>query len=310
MKKSHLKASQKENIIGTLLASIPVIGFILFGIIPMVISLFMSFSDVPTFSISDMKLYSFKEMFTNYSFVLKDPLFYKSIGNTFYALLSLPLAIIIGLVLAVLLNQNLKGKKIYRTLYFLPYVCSIVAITLMWRTLLDKNYGVINQFLGIFNVEPVAWLTNEKTFMPAMIVMSVWCGVGFNMILYSAALSNINPSYYEAAEIDGANKFQKFFKITVPLLSSTTFYLLVVGLIGGLQEFTRFQAINSVNSNLISPTGPDNAGLTIVFYLYNKAFLTNGGLGIAVATSWLLAILTTIITIINFKFSKRWVYDG
>ena len=104
--------------------------------------------------------------------------------------------------------------------------------------------------------------------------------------------------------------FQKFFKITVPLLSSTTFYLLVVGLIGGLQEFTRFQAINSVNSNLISPTGPDNAGLTIVFYLYNKAFLTNGGLGIAAATSWLLAILTTIITIINFKFSKRWVYDG
>ena len=143
-----------------------------------------------------------------------------------------------------------------------------------------------------------------------MIVMSVWCGVGFNMILYSAALSNINPSYYEAAEIDGANKFQKFFKITVPLLSSTTFYLLVVGLIGGLQEFTRFQAINSVNSNLISATGPNNAGLTIVFYLYNKAFNSVGGLGIAAATSWLLAILTTIITIINFKLSKRWVYDG
>ena len=146
--------------------------------------------------------------------------------------------------------------------------------------------------------------------MPAMILMGIWMNLGFYTILFSAALTNVNESLYEAASLDGANWSQRFFRITMPMISPTTFYILVTGLIAGLQEFTRFQAINNVSSNLISPTGPDNAGLTIVFYLYNKGFNTTTGMGVAAATSWILCILIGIITFVNFRISDKWVnYD-
>lgn len=308
-RKKKIRKSNKEQIAGVLFASIPVIGFVLFGFIPLVFSLFMSFSDVPNFMIDSIQLYSIDNLFQNYISIFQDEKFYKAIVNTLYAAISLPLSMILGLFLAVLLNQKLKGSKAFRTIFFIPYVCSIVALTLMWRTLLDKNYGVINDFLNIFGVEDIAWLTDPNFFMLGMIIMITWCNTGFNLILYSAALTNISPSYYEAAEMDGAGSLRKFFKITLPLLSPTTFYLFVVGLIGALQEFTRFQAINAVNSNLISPTGPNDSGLTIVFYLYNKAFGEAGGLGEAAAVSWVLTIMTIVLTAINFLGSKKWVYS-
>lgn len=308
-RKKKIRKSKKEQIAGVLFASIPVIGFVLFGFIPLVFSLFMSFSDVPNFMIDSIQLYSIDNLFQNYISIFQDEKFYKAIVNTLYAAISLPLSMILGLFLAVLLNQKLKGSKAFRTIFFIPYVCSIVALTLMWRTLLDKNYGVINDFLNIFGVEDIAWLTDPNFFMLGMIIMITWCNTGFNLILYSAALTNISPSYYEAAEMDGAGSLRKFFKITLPLLSPTTFYLFVVGLIGALQEFTRFQAINAVNSNLISPTGPNDSGLTIVFYLYNKAFGEAGGLGEAAAVSWVLTIMTIVLTAINFLGSKKWVYS-
>jgi multiple sugar transport system permease protein len=183
----------------------------------------------------------------------------------------------------------------------------VVDITLMWRALLDSNYGLINQFLSVFGIKDIAWLRDEKYFMWGMILMGVWTGIGFSMILYSSSLTSINPLYYEAAEIDGANALQKFTKITLPLVSPTTFYLFIVGIIGGLQEFTRFQAINSINSNLVSITGPKDAGLTIVFYLYQKGFNTVGGLGSASAVSVILLVITGILTLINFYGSKKWV---
>ena len=309
-RKKKIRKSNKEQIAGMLFASIPVIGFVLFGFIPLVFSLFMSFSDVPNFMIDSIQLYSIDNLFQNYISIFQDEKFYKAIVNTLYAAISLPLSMILGLFLAVLLNQKLKGSKAFRTIFFIPYVCSIVALTLMWRTLLDKNYGVINDFLNLFGVEDIAWLTDPNFFMLGMIIMITWCNTGFNLILYSAALTNISPSYYEAAEMDGAGSFRKFFKITLPLLSPTTFYLFVVGLIGALQEFTRFQAINAVNSNLISPTGPNDSGLTIVFYLYNKAFGEAGGLGEAAAVSWVLTIMTIVLTAINFLGSKKWVYSN
>lgn len=309
-KSKVIKHDRSEQIYGMLFAAIPIIGFVLFGIIPLILSLVMSFSDVPTFNFSEIKMFNFSELFSNYKAIFQDEKFYKSIVNTLYVIISLPLSMVIGLILAVLLQQKIKGSKIFRTIFFIPYVCSIVAITLMWRTMLDKNFGIINQFLGWFGVEPIAWLTNPDYFMTAMIIMITWCSVGFNLILYSAALTGISPGLYEAAEMDGAGPFRKFFKITLPLLSPTTFYLLIIGLIGSLQEFTRFQAINAVNSNLISPTGPNDSGLTIVFYLYNKAFAEAGGLGQAAAVSWVLTIVTILLTAINFIGSKKWVYSN
>ena len=307
-KKSRVMSMKKhEEIVGTSYALIPIFGILLFAIVPLIFSLIMSFSELPNFSIKSLKFLGTDKMLDNYVNVLTDPLFYKSILNTLLASLSLIFSMVIGLLLAVLLNSKIKGTRTFRTIYFIPYVCSIVALTLMWRTMLDKNFGIINEFLHFFGVEPIAWLTDSNFFMIGMILMGTWCGIGFNLIMYSASLTNINPSYYDAAEIDGANSVQKFFHITLPILSPITFYLLIVGVIGSLQEFTRFQAINAVNSHLISPTGPDNSGLTIVFYLYNKAFNQIGGLGQAAATSWLLAIITIILTLVNFKLSKKWV---
>lgn len=309
-KKKTIKHSHSEQIYGMLFASIPILGFFVFGVVPLIFSFIMSFSDVPSFRLEDMKLFDLNSLFNNYVEVFKDEKFSKAIVNTLYVTLSLPLSMIIGLILAVILQRKLKGKRIFQTIFFIPYVCSIVAVTLMWRTMLNKNYGIINQFLGLFGVQPIAWLTDPKYFMPAMIIMITWCNVGFSLILYSAALTNISPALYEAAEMDGSGTVHKFFKITLPLLSPTTFYLLIVGLIGSLQEFARFQAINAVNSNLISPTGPNDSGLTIVFYLYNKAFGEAGGLGEAAAVSWILTIVTVILTAVNFIGSKKWVYSS
>lgn len=135
----------------------------------------------------------------------------------------------IALALSVVMNSELKGKTIFRTIFFLPYVCSVVALTNMWRLMLDTNYGILNEFLGIFGVDKINWLSNEKTYMPAMIIMGAWTSLGFNIILFSAALTGVSKSYYEAARIDGAGKFAQFRSITLPLISPTTFYLLVMG---------------------------------------------------------------------------------
>ena len=212
------KRDHSQQIYGMLFAAIPILGFIIFGIVPLVFSLIMSFSEVPSFYFNDIKSYPVDKLFTNYIEIFQDEKFYIAIKNTLYVILSLPLSMIIGLVLAVILNQKIKGSKAFRTIFFIPYVCSIVAISLMWRTMLDKNYGVINQFLSLFGIENIAWLTDPKYFMPAMIIMITWCNVGFNLILYSAALTGISPAIYEAAEIDGANALQRCWYISVPEL--------------------------------------------------------------------------------------------
>lgn len=303
------RAKRKERICGLLFASPPIVGFLLFAVVPLIFSLYMSVCRTSGSLIENMKFLGGAHLFDNFKAVLTDPLFGKSIINTLYAMVQLPVSIGLSLLLSVLITQKgIRLKKFFRTLFFLPFVCSIVAITTMWRTMLDKNYGIVNMFLGLFGVSPVAWLTNEHAFMPAMILMGVWMNIGFNVILFSAALTSVNESLYEAASLDGATKRTQFFKITLPVISGTTFYVLVTGIIGGLQEFTRFQAINGA-SNLLSPTGPKNAGLTVVFYLYNKGFTDSTGMGQAAAVSWILFLLIGVVTLINFKLSDKWVQN-
>lgn len=294
----------KEEVCGTLMAGIPLIGAFIFIFIPLIFSFILGFCSMKGFSIDRLEFLGGADLFSNYSYILSDGLFWKSVGNTFYAALSLPLSMTLALILAVLLNANVKGKTIIRTIFFLPYVCSVVALTSMWRLVLDTNYGILNDFISMLGFEKVNWLSNEKTYMPVMILMGAWTSLGFNVILFSAALTGIPKSYYEAARMDGAGRFKQFFKITFPLISPTTFYLLVIGLINSIQDFTRFQAIG------FGETGPNNAGLTMVFYLYQQGFVNNYtyGMGFAAATSWIVAILILGLTVFNFKVSKRWVH--
>lgn len=292
------KKNNKENISGFLLSLMPVIGFALFGLVPMILAIFMAFMHIEGFNFDG----SYFNHGQNFVDVLTDSLFWKSIGNTFYMSLSTFINIVLALVVAFLLTKNIRGKKVFRTIYFIPYVCSVVAITLMWQWIFNTNYGIVNRILFPDGTGQINWFGDEKTFIPCLIVMGVWAGTGYGIILYGAALTNVNNSLYEAAKVDGANAFQSFLHVTLPAISPTTFYLLITGIIGSLQEFARPQIISGTG-------GPNNAGVTVVFYLYRNAFQYYN-MGVASATAWLLAGLILILTVINFAVSKLWVsYD-
>ena len=296
-----VKEKSYENRCGLAMSSLPIIGFLIFSLIPMVLAVYMGFCKIQGFDITTAEWVGFE----NFETVLNDTLFWDSVGNTFIYVIGLPICMAISLCVAFLLTKNVKGKKFFRTIYFIPYVCSIVAVVLMWKYIFNETNGVVNVILTSINGndwERLGWVTDPNLFRTVVIIMGVWGGCGFQIILYSAALTNISPSLYEAAKMDGANAFQCFWHITLPGVSPTTFYLLVTGLIGSLQSFANTQV-------LASDGGPDNAGVTIGFYLYRDAF-QYFKMGEASASAWLLAIMIMIITVINFAVSRKWVsYD-
>lgn len=299
------KATKKTNFSvskwGLPLAIIPLVGFTIFGVLPLILSMVLSFFKPVGYSFSGMSYVGID----NFALVITDPVFLKSIINTIYSMLSIPITLGLSVLIAtILMNPKIRGKAIFRTIFFIPFVCSVVAVSLMWRWMLDGEYGIVNHILSVFNIQGPDWLGDSRTFMPAMIVMAVWSGLGFNVILFSAALTNVDYGLYEAAEIDGAGTFTKFFKITLPSISPVTFYLLVISLINGLQDFARFQ--------IMAPGGgPDNAGLTMVYYLYNAGFdyIITYGMGVASSVSWILTIIIAGITTVNYVGSKKWVAE-
>lgn len=294
------KKSVRENIEGWLMVLLPVIGFALFHLIPMALSGWLSFTELKSFRLSDAKWIGLE----NYKNIFTDPLFYKSLVNTLYFCLSIFISLVLSLLIVVLISGNICGKRFFRTVFFIPYVCSVVAISIMWQWMYEPYYGIINTFLSQFGIEKIHWLSEESLFMPCVIIMQVWSSTGFYIIFFQAAFGRINKEYYEAAQIEGASAGTQFFKITLPMVSPTTFYLLVIGLIGGLQAFSQIQTITG------GSMGPDYAGLTLVFYLYQKAFedIISYGMGIASAAAWLSAIVIMGVTFINFKLSKWWVH--
>lgn len=292
---------RRDNLIGTLFALSPLIGFGLFALLPLVFSIVLSFGNLSTFDIMDIEFVGFENYVRIFT---QDTKFLKSIGNTFlYAVLSVGLQLVISLLLSVLLNRKkLRGKKIIRLILFIPYVCSIIAISTMWKWMFDYNYGVLNDLMDLLHLPRVNWLGEEATAMPVMIMMSVWGGLGYNMILYTAALNAVSSTYYEAATLDGASRIKMFFSITLPLISPTTFFLMVMGFIGALQSFANFQ--------VMTPTGgPSDSTLTMVFHVYNAAFLDDRyGMGYASALSWLVGFIVMAFTAILFRISRRWVH--
>ena len=302
IKKQKNKRKILDNLQGILFASSPLIGFLLFGFIPLVISLILSFGKLRTFDLRDMQPVKFENYIRIFT---EDDKFFKSVGNTFvYAFFTVFISIALSLVLASFLNRKIAFKKGFRMILFLPYICSAVAISTMWKWVFEYNYGILNTIMDFFHAERINWLGDVRTAMPVMIMTSVWGGLGFNMILYSAALSAINKSYYEAAMLDGASSLKVFFTITFPLVSPTTFYLAVMGFIGALQSFANFQ--------IMTPNGgPENSTLTMVFRVWDIAFNLDKrtyGMGYAAAMSWLVGLIIMVFTAINFGLSKRWVH--
>ena len=294
----------RNNVSCYLMGGLPVLGFAIFGLAPLLISFYLSFTQLKTLnfvSATFCGLENFKTLFS-------DRLFGKAILNTLYAMLSVPLSMAVGLMIAQILTQAaLKGKRFFRTLFFIPYICSTVAVTLVFKWMFDAQFGVINALFGT----NINFLLNRYWFMPVMILLSVWTGTGYYIILFQAALTGVDPALTEAAKIDGAGPVKRFFSIVLPSISATTFYLLVMGVIGGLQTFVWFQIICDPLQAGGRGWGPNNNGITIVYYVYNNAFATNNGAvrgGLASAAAWVLALGILLLTVLNFKLSKYWVH--
>lgn len=298
-KKFKTKYNRREAVAGTLMASVPLIGFAIFGFIPLILAIRMAFFDIKGYNLFEGTAVGFQ----NFSEVFNDPTFWEAIVNTLRLGISVLVSQVLALVIAYLLSKNPTGKKAFRVIFFVPYVCSIVAVTLMWKNIFHENYGVINIILGRTGDNAISWMGDPKYFSWAVIIMSVWSGMGYGIILYTAALMNVNKSMIEAAEIDGANEVRIFFKIILPTISSTSFYLLVMGVIGALQSF----AI----TNVLAPDGgPNGDGVTIVFWIYRRVIEYDNTLGLASASALLLAVMIMLVTAAQFVLSKKWVkYD-
>lgn len=243
--------------------------------------------------------------FANYVKVLKeDPLFYKALGNTFYyAAVTIPVGSSLALLLAVGINGLGKLATLFRTIYFLPVVSSLVAISVVWRWLYQPQFGLINQFIDFLGGPRLMWLQDTRLAMPAVMIMAIWHGVGYTMVIFLAGLQGIPQTFYEAAMIDGANRWQLLRHITIPLLMPTITFVLVTGLIGSLQVFTEMYVL------LGSPgSGPLDATRTIVVHLYERAF-TYFQMGYASALAFVLFGIILILTIIQLRLLRsRWEY--
>lgn len=274
----------------------PIIGFILFSLIPLGFSLIMSFNSYDFFTgeMAPVGFYYYARAFT-------DPIFGRSLVNICIALLGLVFQICITLGIAWLLCYNVKGVLLFRVLFFVPSLCSSVAVTMVWKWVYNTDFGILNDLLGVFGIGKIAWLTDTSVVMISMVLQGIWMGIGGGMVMYIAALKNAPTQYYEAAEIDGANGWQKFRYVTLPIISPTTFYLLITSMIGTMQDFTRYR--------LMTDGGPNNASTTPVLYIYQIAFSSTYDYEYSYATtlSWILGLIIIVLVGINFKASK-WVH--
>lgn len=264
------------------------LGFLLFNIVPIISSLLLSFTEWNLLTpIRFVGISNFVNMLTN------DPLFWPSLGRTlFYASLSIPLGVVVSLLLALAMNRPLRGIAIFRVIYFIPYVSSMIAVAMVWRWLYNDQFGLINVFLSYIGLPPQSWLGSANLVIPSLVLMDVWKGAGFGMLIYLAALQGIPGQLYEAATMDGANSFQSFFKITLPLLGPAHFYMLVTGLIGG------FQVFDSVY--LMTKGGPGYASRVYAFSLYQSAF-RQFEMGYASAMAWFLFFIIFAVTLLQFR---------
>ena len=298
MKKKHtLSFKAQSYIAGYTFIALPIIGILLLTFIPLVFSLYVSFNEYDFFTGEFTHI-----GFANFNKAFKDPYFIVSLQNTALTLLGLGVQIVVALLIALLLTVNIKGQPIFRAFFFIPSLCSSVAVTLVWKWMFNADFGILNSVLGVFGIPKVNWLGDKNVAMFSMIMQGVWMGIGGGMVMYIAALKNAPKSLYEAAEIDGANDIQKFFKITIPMISPTTFYILVTSLIGTMTDFTRFK--------LMTDGGPYYSTLTSALYIYQTAFTQTYAYDYSYATSmsWILSILIILLVGGVFLTSKKWVH--
>lgn len=281
----------RETIAGYLFLSPNLFGFLAFSLIPIIVSILLTFTK--------WNLASSPQFigFDNYTSLFTDELFWKYLWNTFYyAGLTVPLTIIIGFFLAYLLNRKIRGVIFFRTVFFLPSVTLIVAVAVIWSWLYNADFGLINFILGKIGIQGPNWLQSRTWAMLAIIIMGVWKGSGYSMLIYLAGLQSIPEEYYEASEIDGAGWWQQIRHITIPLIFPTTFFILVTSTIGAIQGFDQFY--------VMTRGGPAGATTTLVYYIFQNAFEWFN-MGYAATAAAILFLIIMIITLLQWRFAKN-----
>ncbi len=293
---THLHSGKKREGLSALLFLSPtLVIFSLFVVFPVFFSFYLSFHKWNMFS-PDRPFVGLE----NYLQIVRNPEFWGVLKNTFiYTLGTVPLNMALSLVIAWFLNKKLAGRRILRTAFFAPVVMSSVAAAVIWRWVYEPNFGVLNYCLGLLGIPSVNWLNDPAAAMFALIVMGVWKTFGVNMVLFSAGLQGIPDHYYEAAEIDGAGRWAKFWNITLPLLSPTTFFILVMSVIGSFQVFDTVYVLTS--------GGPLGSTKVLVFYLYEHAFKFFE-MGYASAVAYLLFAIIFVLTLLQTKYLKGSVH--
>ncbi|HBF39327.1 MAG TPA: sugar ABC transporter permease [Firmicutes bacterium] len=283
-----------EAVAGYLFLMPSFVGFIIFTGFPVIGSLLLSFSDwnmiTPPVAVG----------LSNYQKLPSDPLLMQSLSNTaYFSLLSVPLNILLALLLAILINNKLRGTNFLKAAYFLPTIYSTVAVALIWQWIYDYRTGLLNYFFGLIHLGPYPWLTSTKLAMISVVGVAVWRGVGYNMLIFLAGLQGVSVDLYEAARIDGTNQWQMFWHVTVPMISPSTFFVTITSIINSFQVFDI--------TTVLTAGGPGNATNTLVMLIYQHAFQFFR-MGYASAIAYVLFGIVLVLTLIQTTLSKRWVH--
>lgn len=290
---------------GILFALPWIVGFLGFQLLPLIQSFYYSFTEFN--AIKDPKWVGVE----NYRNIFDDRLFYKSLGNTaFYTVFSLIIFVGLALFLAVLISKPIAGRGFFRTVFFVPSIIPVVATTMIWIWIFDPMNGILNKILGLMGIEPL-WLTDARYTKWAVLIIGAWC-VGTTMIILLAAIQDIPEAYYEAAEIDGANIFVKFFRITLPMVSNVLIYQIVLCIITSFQIFAQPQIVAMMTYGGTKPQaagGPENSLLMYSIYLYQNAFVYLK-MGKASAMAWILFVIIMAVTLLFLKKTRKYTSYG
>lgn len=281
-----------------------VIGFLLFLAGPIVASFLVSFTEWDLITSPKwIGLANYEELVTN------DDVIGKAFFNTVYLFVGIPIGIALSLLLALAMNQQIRGITLLRAAYFLPVISSVAAISVLWRWIFNPAFGPLNYLLGLLNLPTPLWLGSEEWAKPALVIMGIWGGLGFNMMLYLAGLQSVPQHLYEAAKIDGANLRQQFWHVTWPMLTPTTFFMVVTAVIGTFQAFAQIHLVTREGGTSSIGGGPNWSTTTVIYYLWLQAF-NYYNMGYASAIAWILAVVILFFTIGQFVLARRWVFYG
>lgn len=296
--KIKLTNREKRDQLAGILFTMPcILGFILFAAIPMISSLVMSFTDYSIVKESHfVGIENYRKLFGG-----ADPYFYKSLLVTMiYVALSVPSAILFSFLIALLLNQDVKCKGLFRTIFYLPSIVPIVAMAAIWMWIFNPDFGLANSLLKGVGLPAGKWLSSESSVIPTLVFINLWT-TGSTMVIFLAGMQDVPKQLMEAVQIDGGGFFAKLRHVIIPMMTPTIFYNVVMGFINGFQVFTQ--------SYVMTSGGPNNSSLFYVYYLYREAFEFMR-MGSACAIAWILFLIIMVLTAVLFKFQNRWVYYG